>query len=200
MGRSAPLGFDCISKFQAGRTASTLQVQNVWLHNQQPITIINSALSKSLSSAIYYLSAFLTSKCLQVEDRLKTVPRIEILILGCFLSLSFFAAPLRVGNLYWASNFRAHILVSRKMLFTVFHFWAFQPSNLWPRILFISRLLCKNIKRKRTITPHNCEDIFQKCHKVLMLPMHWVDPKCNVMCLQKRYMQIHGAAFCDLDL
>ena len=89
MGRSAPLGFDCISKFQAGRTASTLQVQNVWLHNQQPITIINSALSKSLSSAIYYLSAFLTSKCFQVEDlRLKTVPRIEILILGCFLSLS----------------------------------------------------------------------------------------------------------------
>ena len=164
MGRSAPLGFDCISKFQAGRTASTLQVQNVWLHNQQPITIINSALSKSLSSAIYYLSAFLTSKCFQVEDlRLKTVPRIEILILGYFLSLSFFAAPLRVGNLYWASNFRAHILVSRKMLFTVFHFWAFQPSNLWPRILFISRLLCKNIKRKRTITPHNCEDIFQKC-------------------------------------
>ena len=119
---------------------------------------------------------------------------------GMFSFTFFFAAPSRVGNLYWASNFRAHILVSRKMLFTVFHFWAFQPSNLWPRILFISRLLCKNIKRKRTITPHNCEDIFQKCHKVLMLPMHWVDPKCNVMCLQKRYMQIHGAAFCDLDL
>ena len=90
--------------------------------------------------------------------------------------------------------------LSQNMLFTVFHFWAFQPSNLWPRILFISRLLCKNIKRKRTITPHNCEDIFQKCHKVLMLPMHWVDPKCNVMCLQKRYMQIHEAAFCDLDI
>ena len=129
MGRSAPLGFDCISKFQAGRTASTLQVQNVWLHNQQPITIINSALSKSLSSAIYYLSAFLTSKCFQVEDlRLKTVPRIEILILGCFLSLSFFAAPLRVGNLYWASNFRAHILVSRKICFS--QFFIFGHFNL----------------------------------------------------------------------
>ena len=129
MGRSAPLGFDCISKFQAGRTASTLQVQNVWLHNQQPITIINSALSKSLSSAIYHLSAFLKSKFFQVEDLgLKTVPRIEILILGYFLSLSFFAAPLRVGNLYWASNFRAHILVSRKIC--SLQFFIFGSFNL----------------------------------------------------------------------
>ena len=110
IGRSAPLGFDCISKFQAGRTASTLQVQNVWLHNQQPITIINSALSKSLSSAIYYLSA-------SGRSWAQNCPTHRNLNFGMFSFTFFFAAPSRVGNLYWASNFRAHILVSRKICF-----------------------------------------------------------------------------------
>ena len=129
MGRSAPLGFDCISKFQEGRTASTLQVQNVWLHNQQPITIINSALSKSLSSAIYYLSAFLTSKCFQVEDlRLKTVPRIEILILGCFLSLSSLQ-PLLVLEIF--IGLQTFVLVFWSLAkYAVYSFFIFGHFNL----------------------------------------------------------------------
>ena len=95
---------------------------------------------------------------------LKTVPRIEILILGSFLSLSFFAAPLRVGILYWAPNFRALILVSRKMC--ILEFFIFGLSTVKPlatNTVYLTLTMQKHQEDDvMTIIPHSCEDMISE--------------------------------------
>ena len=93
-----------------------------------------------------------------------TVPRIEILILGSFLSLSFFAAPLRVGILYWAPNFRALILVSRKMC--ILEFFIFGLSTVKPlatNTVYLTLTMQKHQEDDvMTIIPHSCEDMISE--------------------------------------